>query len=106
DTSARLKLPRYEMLQPHYNLIDRKDYEENLQPVCARHHLGVIPYFSLASGFLTGKYRSEADLGKSPRGNGIKKYLTPRGMRILKALDDVSQSLHATPAQVALAWLL
>jgi aryl-alcohol dehydrogenase-like predicted oxidoreductase len=104
--SQRLGIPRFECLQPHYNLAERDDYEKNMQPLCARYGIGVIPYFSLASGFLTGKYRSEADLGKSPRGQGAKKYLNPRGVRILAALDQVSGRHRATPAQAAIAWLL
>ncbi|HVT82885.1 MAG TPA: aldo/keto reductase [Phycisphaerae bacterium] len=104
--SERLGIARFECLQPHYNLAERADFEKNLQSVCARHQIGVIPYFSLASGFLTGKYRSEADLAKSPRGKSAQKYLNPRGLRILAALDNVSTALRATPAQVALAWLI
>jgi aryl-alcohol dehydrogenase-like predicted oxidoreductase len=98
--------PRYESLQPLYNLYDRADYEERLEPVCAEEGLGVISYFSLASGFLTGKYRSEADLSKSPRGRGVKKYLNDRGFRILRALDEVAEKTGSTPARVALAWLI
>jgi len=104
--SQQHNLPRYESMQPLYNLYDRADYEQNLQGLCLRHELGVISYFSLASGFLTGKYRSEADLGKSARGQGVKKYLTDRGMRILAALDQVASQTSATPARVALAWLM
>jgi len=97
---------RYETLQPHYNLVERAAYERDFAPICETHGLGVIPYFSLAAGFLTGKYRSEADLGKSPRGQGVKKYLDARGLRVLAALDKVAASAGATPAQVALAWLI
>lgn len=97
---------RYESLQPHYNLYERAIFEKELQPLCLRENIGVITYFSLASGFLTGKYRSEADLAKSKRGQGIKKYLNDRGMKILKALDEVSQQYSATPAQISLAWLM
>jgi len=104
--SAERKLPRYATLQPLYNLYDRSEFEGPLQDLCVREHLGVITYFSLAAGFLTGKYRSEADFGKSPRGEGMKKYLNPRGLRILAALDDVGKRVGATPAQVALAWLV
>ena len=86
ETSARLGLPRYESLQPHYNLIERSLFEPDLEPVVARAEVGVIPYYSLASGFLTGKYRSEADLGKSPRGGSVGKYLDPRGLAVLAAL--------------------
>jgi len=98
--------PRYETLQPHYNLYDRSDFETNLEPVCREQHIGVIPYYSLASGFLTGKYRSANDSGKSPRGAGMKRFLTERGQRILAALDEVAAALQARPAQVALGWLL
>jgi aryl-alcohol dehydrogenase-like predicted oxidoreductase len=98
--------PRYQTLQPNYNLHDRADFETALEPACLAQGVGVICYYSLASGFLTGKYRSEGDLGKSVRGRGIKKYLTDRGLRILNALDDVSGRVAATPAQVALAWLM
>ena len=98
--------PRYESLQPHYNLYERAGYEAALEPLCLAKGLGVIPYFSLASGFLTGKYRSEKDLAKSPRGQGVKKYLDERGLRILAALDQVAQEKHSTSGKVALAWLL
>jgi aryl-alcohol dehydrogenase-like predicted oxidoreductase len=98
--------PAYCSLQPLYNLCERADYEQKLEPVCREEGLGVIPYFSLAAGFLTGKYRSEADLGKSPRGQGIKKYLNERGFRILAALDQVAKQTSSTPTAVALAWLL
>jgi len=103
-TSRRLDLPRYETLQPLFNLADRAPFEAELQPLCVAEELGVINFFGLARGFLTGKYRSEADLGKSPRGAGIKGYLNERGQRILSALDDVAAELGATPAQAALAW--
>ncbi len=104
--SSERGLPRYECLQPHYNLCERSDYETNLEPVCVEHGLAVIPYFSLAAGFLTGKYRSEADLSKSARGGGLKKYLNERGLRILGALDVVAEECNAPQAAVALAWLL
>jgi aryl-alcohol dehydrogenase-like predicted oxidoreductase len=107
DVSARTGLPRYETLQPEYNLYQRKGYEAELEPLCRAEGIGVITYFSLASGFLSGKYRSEADAGKSARGQGIvEKYLNDRGFAILAALDKVSARLSATPAQVALAWLI
>jgi aryl-alcohol dehydrogenase-like predicted oxidoreductase len=105
-TSARLGLPRYETLQPHFNLVERKVFEDALQPLCVEQGLGVINFFGLARGFLTGKYRSAADLGKSPRGGGVKAYLNERGLRILAALDAVAAEAGATPAQVALAWQL
>lgn len=104
NTSARLGLPRYESLQPLYNLMDRAAYESELEPLCRAQGLGVINFYGLASGFLTGKYRSEADLSKSPRGAGCKRYLTERGYRVLAALDGVASTHRATPAQVALAW--
>ncbi|HLY63382.1 MAG TPA: aldo/keto reductase [Terriglobia bacterium] len=98
--------PRYESLQPHYNLYERADYEAKLESVCLENNLGVIPYYSLASGFLSGKYRSEEDLKKSARGQGVKKYLNDRGLKILAALDEVAKQNHSTPAAVALAWLM
>jgi aryl-alcohol dehydrogenase-like predicted oxidoreductase len=104
--SLKHSLPRYESIQPLYNLYDRAEFEDTLQAVCIKHGVGVISYFSLASGFLTGKYRSEADLAKSARGQGVKKYLTERGFRILAALDGVAKETTATPARVALAWLM
>jgi len=102
--SARESLVRYETLQPHYNLVARKVFEDALQPLCVDEGLGVINFFGLARGFLTGKYRSEADLGKSIRGSGVKAYLSPDGLGVLAALDAVAADLQATPAQVALAW--
>jgi aryl-alcohol dehydrogenase-like predicted oxidoreductase len=96
---------RYQALQPHYNLCER-DYEKNLEPLAHEHGLGVIPYFSLASGFLTGKYRSETDLKKSPRGRLAKKYLNEKGLGIIAALDEVAKKYGSTPARVSLAWLL
>ena len=97
---------RYEVLQPHYNLLVRDQYEGEREDVCVAEGLGVIPYFSLASGFLTGKYRTEADLKKSPRGSQMKSLLQGRGQSILTALDTVAARHNATPAQVALAWLM
>lgn len=99
-------LPAYVTLQPEYNMYDREGYEKELEPLCRQNNVGVITYYSLASGFLSGKYRSEADLHKSKRGQGIKKYLNDRGQRILKALDEVSHNYSATPAAVALAWVI
>ena len=98
--------PSYQSLQPNYNLYDRADYEANLAAVCRENGLGVIPYFSLASGFLTGKYRSEADLAASKRGQFVRKYLNDRGFRILRALDEVARQIHSTPAKISLAWLM
>jgi aryl-alcohol dehydrogenase-like predicted oxidoreductase len=106
DTSERAGLPRYETLQPHYNLYTRADFEAKLQPLCVAEQIGVIAYWALASGFLTGKYRSEADLAQGLRGAGVKKYLNERGFRILAALDQVAKSKHSKPSQVALAWLM
>jgi aryl-alcohol dehydrogenase-like predicted oxidoreductase len=99
-------LPRYATLQPEYNLYDREGYDGPLRELAIREGLGVITYFSLASGFLTGKYRSEADLSKSARGGGVSRYLDERGMRILAALDEVGGRRSAQPAAVALAWLM
>jgi len=104
--SAAHGYPRYESLQPEYNLYAREKFEGELAELCRKEQVGVIAYYSLASGFLTGKYRSEADFGKSPRGGRMKDMLNDRGRRILAALDKVAQESRATPAQVALAWLL
>ena len=99
-------LPRYEVLQPEYNLVDRHEFESGLADLCKREQIGVITYFSLAKGFLSGKYRSEADLSKSPRGDGVKAYLNPRGFRILDALEAAAARHEAKPAEVALAWAM
>ena len=99
-------LPRYECLQPLYNLYDRPVFEVTLEPHCLAEGLGVITYFSLAAGFLTGKYRTEADLAQSPRGAKVKNYLNTRGFRILQALDNVARRCKSTPTQIAIAWLL
>jgi aryl-alcohol dehydrogenase-like predicted oxidoreductase len=99
-------LPRYQVLQPEYNLYNRDSFEGPLADLCQAQDIGVVTYFSLASGFLSGKYRSEDDLGKSARGGGMGKYLNPRGLRILDALDKVAASHDATQAEVALAWLM
>jgi aryl-alcohol dehydrogenase-like predicted oxidoreductase len=105
--SQRLGLPRYESLQPNYNLYDRVDFESQYAPICAQERLGVITYYSLAGGFLTGKYRSAADATNNPsRGGKVKGYFDARGLRILKALDEVAARHAATPAQVSLAWLI
>jgi aryl-alcohol dehydrogenase-like predicted oxidoreductase len=106
DVSARSGLPRYECLQPGYNLYDRADYEGELEALCRENEIGVIPYFALASGFLTGKYRSEADMAGRARGGRVARYLDERGFGILAALDAVAAEHGATPAQVALAWLM
>ena len=115
-TAARLKesleaanangLPRYECLQPRFNLYDREDFEGELEQLCLKENIGVIPYYGLASGFLTGKYRSPADFGKSPRGSRMADYLNPKGKRILAALDEIAATHHVNPAAVALAWLI
>ncbi|MDH6234083.1 aryl-alcohol dehydrogenase-like predicted oxidoreductase [Mesorhizobium soli] len=99
-------LPRYDVLQPEYNLYDRASYDGPLRDLCMAEDIGVVTYFSLASGFLSGKYRSEADLGKSARGEDVKHYLDARGMRILAALDAVAARRSAKPAEVALAWIM
>ena len=104
DVSAAQGLPRYETLQPLYNLVERPAFEDELEAVCTANHVGVINFYALASGFLSGKYRTEADLGKSQRGQGVKQYLNERGLRVLDALDAVAQRYGAEPAQVALAW--
>jgi len=107
ETSERLGLPRYEVLQPEYNLVARKPYEAHFASLVREAGVGVVCYYALASGFLTGKYRSEADLGKSAaRGGAVGKYLNGHGLRVLAALDDVARRHEATPAQVALAWLI
>ena len=104
--AAENGLPRYQTLQPLYNLCERDAFDGPLADLCVRESIGVIPYFALASGFLTGKYRSEADLAKSARGEGVKKYLDAKGLGILAALDAVAARHDATPAEVALAWMM
>src|SRR5882672_4628665 len=105
--SKTLGLPRYESLQPLYNLSDRKEFESGYAAFCRQENIGVIPYYGLAAGFLTGKYRSPADADKNPaRGGRLKKYLDARGMRILAAIDAVAARHNATLAQVSLAWLI
>ena len=106
DVAKKKSLPRYDVLQPEYNLYDRGGFDGPLRDLCMAEEIGVITYFSLAKGFLSGKYRSEADLGKSVRGGGVKAYLNPRGFRILAALDTVAARRGARPAEVALAWLI
>lgn len=98
--------PVYQSLQPHYNLYAREPFENGLEPICFGHGLGVITYYSLESGFLTGKYRTKADLGKSLRGGKMDQYFDERGLKILAALDEVSANHNTTPAAVALAWLI
>jgi aryl-alcohol dehydrogenase-like predicted oxidoreductase len=105
DISEKQGLPRYETMQPEYNLYTRSEYEGGLEAVCLARQVGVIPFFGLAAGFLTGKYRSQADLSKSPRGErSIARYLNERGFKILAALDKVAERRAATPARIALAW--
>jgi aryl-alcohol dehydrogenase-like predicted oxidoreductase len=104
--SAARGLPRYESLQPWYNLYNRAEFEHELAASCERENVGVIPYFALASGFLTGKYRSDRDYSSSPRGYRIKDMMNERGLRILAALDQLAAALNATPAQISLAWLV
>ena len=106
EISRAGSLPAYSVLQPLYNLYDRSDYEGELESVAQQHRLGVIPYYSLAAGFLTGKYRSMNDVEGKARAYWVKGYLNARGFRILQALDAVSKKCGAKPAQVALAWLL
>lgn len=106
EISKRDGLPRYESLQPVYNLMNRADYERDLEPLCQREEVGVIPYSSLASGFLSGKYRPDSPLPSSPRASGIQqRYMNEPGFQILAAVDDVANRLGATPSQVALAWI-
>ncbi|MFC6859716.1 aldo/keto reductase [Zunongwangia atlantica] len=104
--SEKNGLPKYQALQPHYNLLERADYEAKYAPLADKYNLTVFPYWSLASGFLTGKYRSEDDLGKSVRGDSVKKYLNEKGLGVLKALDQVSEKHNTTQATVSLAWLM
>jgi aryl-alcohol dehydrogenase-like predicted oxidoreductase len=104
--SKKNDLPRYESLQPHYNLVHRAEYEEDWEPVVLESGIGVIPYFSLAAGFLTGKYRNESHVKDKPRAGMVSKYMNDRGLAVLKALDNVAQQYGATPAQVALAWVI
>jgi aryl-alcohol dehydrogenase-like predicted oxidoreductase len=106
EISKKSGLPRYESLQPNYNLYDRADFEAQLEPLCLKEGIGVINYYPLASGFLSGKYRSERDVEERPRARMLKKYVNDRGFKILDALDQVAKKYNATPARVSLAWLL
>ncbi|WP_415036787.1 aldo/keto reductase [Flavobacterium sp.] len=99
-------LPKYQTLQPHYNLYTRESYERNYEPIAQQNHLGVIVYYALESGFLSGKYRKHSDIIKSPRGGKMENYFNERGFRILVALDEVAEEYTTTPAAVALAWLI
>lgn len=103
--SEENNLPKYQALQPLYNLVERKGYETDFAPIVEEYGLSVFPYYALASGFLSGKYRSDADFGKSVRGKGLAKYMNEKGMRILKALEEISEKHDTVPAAVALAWL-
>ncbi len=106
DISEQSGYPRYHSLQTLYNLYDRADYETSLAPLCVKKGLGVLTYFSLASGFLTGKYRAEGDLAGSARGEMVRRYMNVRGFRIVDALNKVAKRYHTAPATVALAWLI
>jgi len=104
DAAEKNDFPKYVALQPLYNLMERKQFETEYLPLAEKYDLTVFPYYSLASGFLTGKYRSEADLNKSQRGGNVKKYLTPKGFAVLEALDKTAAKHNSQPAAVALAW--
>ncbi|MDH5033245.1 aldo/keto reductase [Chryseobacterium cucumeris] len=106
EAAEKNSLPKYVALQPHYNLMEREGFEQNYAPLAEQFDLSVFPYWSLAAGFLTGKYRDEADLAKSARGEGVRKYLNPKGLEVLKALDQVSAKHNTTQGTVSLAWLL
>ncbi|MGL4314560.1 MAG: aldo/keto reductase [Sphingomonas sp.] len=105
DLARRHGLPHYHALQPEYNLVSRHKFEGELQDLCVEHNIGVVPYYGLASGFLTGKYRSDADLGKSVRGGRMSALLTGKGAAVLAVLDAIAEETGATLAQIALAWL-
>lgn len=106
EASKKFGFPLYQSFQPEYNLCVRNKFEKEIEPICLQHQVGVISYFSLASGFLTGKYRSENDLNQSARGGAVKKYLNERGFRILKTLDQVAKDHNTTQASIALAWVM
>ncbi|RKE81473.1 aldo/keto reductase [Chryseobacterium sp. AG363] len=106
EAAEKNSLPKYVALQPHYNLMEREGFDQNYAPLAEQFDLSVFPYWSLAAGFLTGKYRDEADLAKSARGEGVRKYLNPKGLEVLKALDQVSAKHNTTQGTVSLAWLL
>ncbi|WP_343687317.1 aldo/keto reductase [Chryseobacterium gleum] len=106
DAAEKNNLPKYVALQPHYNLVEREGFEQNYAPLAEQFDLSVFPYWSLAAGFLTGKYRTEADLAKSAKGEGVRKYLNDKGLEVLKALDQVSAKHNTTQGTVSLAWLL
>jgi len=106
ETSRKNGLASYVSLQPHYNLVERQPFESDLLPVIAKYGLGVVPYFSLAAGFLTGKYTRDSDPSQSARGGMVKKYFNDRGFAVVDALADIAKKHRSTPARVALAWLL
>ncbi len=106
EIAEKKGLPKYVALQPHYNLVERKKFETEYAPLAKEFNLSVFPYWSLASGFLTGKYRSEADFSKSQRGGGSAKYLNDKGLAVISALDKLSAKLSTEPAAIALAWLI
>ena len=106
ETSRKNGLTSYISLQPHYNLVEREQFESELLPVVQKYRLGVIPYFSLAAGFLSGKYRGKQDTEKAARGAMVQKYLNDWGFGVIAALDEVARDKDATPARVALAWLI
>jgi aryl-alcohol dehydrogenase-like predicted oxidoreductase len=106
ETSRKFGLPAYQTLQPNYSLVERAEYETNLEPLCEKEGLAVINYWPLASGFLSGKYRSENDLAGKPRARNLAKFLNERGLKVLAALDRVAKKYNATPARISLAWLL
>lgn len=105
EISEKNNLPKYQALQPLYNLVEREGYEKNYAPLVEEFGLTVFPYYALASGFLTGKYRSKDDLAKSVRGQGVANYLNDKGLNILKALDELAEKHNAVPATISLAWL-
>jgi aryl-alcohol dehydrogenase-like predicted oxidoreductase len=106
QVSAEQGLPRYESLQPQYSLVERAEFEGPLEDLCLREKVGVIGYYSLASGFLTGKYRSRSDMEGRPRGSRVEKYLNDYGLGVIKALDEVAARYRAKPGQIAVAWLI
>jgi aryl-alcohol dehydrogenase-like predicted oxidoreductase len=106
EASKKHNLPRYETLQPLYNLYDREIVEKELEQICLDNKISIINFYSLAAGFLTGKYRSEKDLTKSPRGGRVAGYINEKGLRILKVLDEEAAKYNSTPASISVAWLL
>jgi aryl-alcohol dehydrogenase-like predicted oxidoreductase len=104
EVSQKLGVARFESLQPHYNLVERKAFEGELEQLCLAEKIGVINYYSLAGGFLTGKYRADSNLADNPRAGSVQKYFNPKGFAVVDALHAQAERLHATPAQVALAW--